>query len=412
VSFHPALLKSTAADGWSSLRVLPDEIRSVGINIVSEKSMRGNDLDAHPDVNSSGDKLNSTYVLMTDENSFSLQKSVDSNGGKIVQAVYYLIQFRKIASQEGMLDGNSIFLSTAASDGKCKSSSMAKNVDQSEHDDESFDQLDSFAISANAASIQPIPRILSSAVVDEFLFQHCVSSHLHRHIGDDVLVHGVHSDRDPKAGDSQSVQSRANPSNKQQGQSGEADIVDDSSNSSKKSSQNSIWDTSILSSMCHWRSCMCEAVGTTDASPRHEMGNTNLCVYHSEMKKFLDSKATKGSNLESSKYLPKKPPSLTNQPTQRKDLMTIRAASTLLQELWDGRLKSTVKLFAKKMMTDIKFRTVFESQLSIFIKYHGQYLLKQKHPHRAWTGGSKASLPPSLSTVISQIIPPSPTWTL
>jgi hypothetical protein len=96
-----------------------------------------------------------------------------------------------------------------------------------------------------------------------------------------------------------------------------------------------------------------------------------LCNYHSQLKKFLDEKAVvlaKGSKnvvSESTKYLPKKAPNLASIVSEvKKDLVLIRAASTLLLELWDGKLHATVKSFLKKTIADLGIRRRLEMAVS------------------------------------------------
>jgi hypothetical protein len=79
-----------------------------------------------------------------------------------------------------------------------------------------------------------------------------------------------------------------------------------------------------------------------------------LCAYHTNMKIFLDAKGSKLS--DSSKYLPRKNPPLISATEQDRDLKMVRAASTLLQELWDGKLKGTLKSFSSKVCEEMGFR--------------------------------------------------------
>ena len=107
-----------------------------------------------------------------------------------------------------------------------------------------------------------------------------------------------------------------------------------------------IWDPTILSTVCRWRSCLCECAEGGGS------GSNYLCTYHSELKAYLDDQHAKdGSPSESAKYLPRKAPmfaasggggggggadgsssATTAVPEDaKKDVITIRAASTLLQ---------------------------------------------------------------------------------
>lgn len=123
------------------------------------------------------------------------------------------------------------------------------------------------------------------------------------------------------------------------------------------------WDITVLSTLCRWRSCLCEGA---KVSPF-------LCTYHSELKSFLDIRSFSNVQSDASKYLPRKiltlssatPPSSSSLgpgfaanavSSSMKDMTTIRAASTLLQELWDGKLRSTIKTFLKKTNHDMRFK--------------------------------------------------------
>lgn len=147
------------------------------------------------------------------------------------------------------------------------------------------------------------------------------------------------------------------------------------------------WDHTILSSVCRWRACMAEAdfTGLKSRNDSYSFSfldeqsqGSYVCRYHAELKKFLDKPPTYGSkksseNLipESSKYLPRKAPTFAaahGLSEDKKDLLTIRAASTLLQELWDGKLKATVKAFTKKVTRDISYRNFLESSVLIHKK--------------------------------------------
>jgi len=126
------------------------------------------------------------------------------------------------------------------------------------------------------------------------------------------------------------------------------------------------WQHALLSSLCRWRSCMCDSSDTSKRS---------LCQYHTELKHFMDArqKLSKPSltNMESAKYLPRKPPDLTDEELANikrsvsrqvaHDLSMIRAASTLLTELWDGSLKETVVSFSKRVCADMGVRNRLEA---------------------------------------------------
>ena len=156
------------------------------------------------------------------------------------------------------------------------------------------------------------------------------------------------------------------------------------------------WDEAILGSVCRWRSCLCEAevyntsskTGITPASAAIN-GNSNsrfLCRYHASLCKFLDDraadsasasgvsskkgKAEKGTGnkveteSESAKYLPRSTPPLASDKASlseaKRDLLVIRATSSLLQELWDGKLKATLRTFTKKVIAEMGLRKRME----------------------------------------------------
>ena len=119
---------------------------------------------------------------------------------------------------------------------------------------------------------------------------------------------------------------------------------------------------SVLSTLCWWRSCQSEASSTT----------SNLCAYHSDLKSFLDRDAVTSSTSTSSansapsdalKYLPRRVSTLPCTPTAStsvpeitleqynesyRDYFMIRAASPLLQELGEGKLKCTIRSFIRR----------------------------------------------------------------
>lgn len=121
---------------------------------------------------------------------------------------------------------------------------------------------------------------------------------------------------------------------------------------------------SVLSTMCWWRSCQSEASSTT----------SNLCAYHSDLKSFLDRDAVTSSTSTSNsgangapsdalKYLPRRVSTLPCAPTAStsapeisleqynesyRDYFMIRAASPLLQELGEGKLKYTIRSFIRR----------------------------------------------------------------
>lgn len=110
------------------------------------------------------------------------------------------------------------------------------------------------------------------------------------------------------------------------------------------------WDPSVISSLCRWRACLCEASVTS--TPRY------LCSHHAEVKKILDHLAAhgmEGSMYDSCKYLPKKAPTIPMSLPDR-DLQIIRMASPLLQDLRDGKLGHIVHSSVRRMVQDMPLR--------------------------------------------------------
>lgn len=141
-------------------------------------------------------------------------------------------------------------------------------------------------------------------------------------------------------------------------------------------------DVPLLSTVCRWRSCLSEACA--------ESGTKYLCSYHQVLKDFLDGpdnnpqqgggKSKKNSvsanNVkESSKYISKKAIMNYSSDTINRDLKIMRNASTLIQELWDGKLAATVQSFAQKTCVDIGIRKRLESSYKICTKYAKKQLL-------------------------------------
>eukprot|EP00602_Paraphysomonas_sp_CaronLab_P004539 CAMPEP_0185035862 /NCGR_PEP_ID=MMETSP1103-20130426/27935_1 /TAXON_ID=36769 /ORGANISM="Paraphysomonas bandaiensis, Strain Caron Lab Isolate" /LENGTH=866 /DNA_ID=CAMNT_0027573135 /DNA_START=824 /DNA_END=3424 /DNA_ORIENTATION=- len=117
----------------------------------------------------------------------------------------------------------------------------------------------------------------------------------------------------------------------------------------------------ILSTVCRWRACLAEAC--------KESATKYLCRYHYDIKLFLDSAGGKNTGKdkptgkESSKYLPKKSAFNLPNDTSDRDLKIIRGSSTLIQELWDGKLRNTVASFTHKTCIDLGPRKRLEAAL-------------------------------------------------
>ena len=178
------------------------------------------------------------------------------------------------------------------------------------------------------------------------------------------------------------------------------------------------WDTAILSSVCRWRSCLAEC--TAYSTPKY------LCAYHTSLHAFLEG-TVKGGSGEAAKYLPKKVPLLMSSSTlsdSKKDLLMIRAASTLLQELWDGKLRATVRSFTKKVAHDMGLRRRLESSLNLtsasWEPKDGKDTkkLKEKEPKRRGERTSRSEAYASGPKIMSSVdieqsldVPPLPSWT-
>lgn len=138
------------------------------------------------------------------------------------------------------------------------------------------------------------------------------------------------------------------------------------------------WDATLLSPLCLWRACLSPACAPPAATASAlSQTQAQLCRYHHELRASLDAQLSAGGASESAKFLPKKPPALQPPPAaaqdaqqwqSKRDLQLLRAASSLLQELWDGRLKSTVRLFAKKVAGDMRLRSVCEAALQQLLR--------------------------------------------
>lgn len=169
------------------------------------------------------------------------------------------------------------------------------------------------------------------------------------------------------------------------------------------SEQKREWDVAVLADLCYWRACLCRVdssnsnqVNSNSSSSSIGGVQRRLCGYHRELRAFLDAD---GGN-ESAKYLPKKPPALqADISAAKRDLLLLRGASTLLQELWDGRLKSTVKLFARKMLQDLRQRTSLETALQ---------LLEKMQRHQQQPQGQKKGV--SSSSTVAKTLPSTPSW--
>lgn len=182
------------------------------------------------------------------------------------------------------------------------------------------------------------------------------------------------------------------------------------------------WDPNVLSNVCRWRSCLCDSalqrVGKTNTFKQKQ-----LCSYHLEMKEFLDEKGGKSAGQESAKYLPRKAPNFSTSAMQEKkrDMMTIRAASTLLQELWDGKLRATVRSFAKKIVRDMSPRVFLEASNTAFMIAHPLYILwlagntdrdSNSRLINPFSVKSYLAAKPAMEVVANSVVPAQPTWAI
>jgi hypothetical protein len=166
---------------------------------------------------------------------------------------------------------------------------------------------------------------------------------------------GLPSSSTPSQSDRTNISGRTTPRKTKDLSSDSVTPVEDDDQSKSKRKN---WDPTVLSTVCRWRSCLAECA---ESSPKY------LCAYHTSLYMFLEGNSKNGSG-EAAKYLPKRAPLLMSSNTLtdgRKDLLMIRAASTLLQELWDGKLKATMRSFTKKVNYDMGLRSRLESSLSL-----------------------------------------------
>ena len=209
---------------------------------------------------------------------------------------------------------------------------------------------------------------------------------------------------------------------------GDTTATPSNSNSNSSSHHNSSstkrrWDANILSTVCRWRSCVCDStiqrIGKSNVYKQKQ-----LCAYHMEIRDFLDARGkTKQGQLESSKYLPRKAPNFNNSTKiaeKKRDMMTIRAASTLLQELWDGKLRATVRSFTKKVIRDITLRNYLENaNTNLIISYPsyilyltGQMEMHNRNQVNLFTIKNYISSRPPVLNAVNSVVPTQPTWAI
>jgi hypothetical protein len=145
------------------------------------------------------------------------------------------------------------------------------------------------------------------------------------------------------------------------------------------------WDNAILSNYCRWRACTCEA--TPKPAPKY------LCSAHSQIKSFLDWRAVGGetpgqamppTSADSSRFLPKKVPQ-----QRMDDLNLIKFASSLLVELENGKLSSTIETFCKRAAAESseKYCTMLKKQQL----EGGEEMVPHSMPWARWLHGDEYS---------------------
>ena len=132
-------------------------------------------------------------------------------------------------------------------------------------------------------------------------------------------------------------------------------------NSLYDASKANAWNTALFGTLCRWRSCLSESCTAS--------GNKYLCRYHYSLKLFLDKDYKGSGTKESAKYLPKKTATSLTQ-RNRDDLSYMRHISSLLQELWDGKLRATVTSFSQKTRDDFGLRRRCESLTKFAAKHN------------------------------------------
>jgi hypothetical protein len=176
------------------------------------------------------------------------------------------------------------------------------------------------------------------------------------------------------------------------------------------------WDPNTLFSICRWRSCLADADHCNNS--RHMESVHCLCPYHIQLRDYLDNNSHPAgpsrAMIEASKFLPKsKAPNLQqvahsfqegrlgNTKAGMRDLVTLRAASTLLQEMWDGRLKTTLQAYVKKVIKEHNLRNkLCSSHFPRDVHVTDVITRKRSDQPKHHSNGETTGLP----------IPPRPSW--
>ena len=219
---------------------------------------------------------------------------------------------------------------------------------------------------------------------------------------------------------------------------------------------------------CDWRSCLSCVVNSSSSSvPSSSSSSIALCQYHSQLKEFIDvtmvssSTTTTGSSTSrieksaplknSAKFLPKQSQPNSNESAQqqaqqgqqlppmssastsvvsqtKRDLKMLRSSSVLLQEIWDGRLKTTIQTFVQKTIQELNYKQFLDnfqgnqfllaslSQMALIPSQSSSSSASSSvlspSSHRIPPPHSSISLPICLSRLFSSISLTSPTWML
>lgn len=326
-------------------------------------------------------QLNNTYALMSDENTLSLlpgKNDVDTivkDSSKKNYQCYYLVQLQNVSDN----------IEVASEAPKTK-------------------ENDSLSMKSWGDSLFG-KRELSTVAMDDKAFNRTIQEYLVATCG--FKVHSLVK-LEPESSGKSSGKVVAIASVQQ------AEEIEDGDTSGANNNTKRKWDPSILSHLCRWRSCLCDELNARskviESGKATKSKKLYLCRYHIELKNYLDGGTTKKGELESAKYLPKKAPifsSSENMNELKKDLLTIRAASTLLQELWDGKLRATFKSFTKKVVSDMKFRNHLNNSLPSYLSAYSAIVSKY-----ADSFNLLSALPGTEVTPGDMIVPVAPSWSI
>lgn len=418
------------AQYWGALQLLPDHSRVRYLFTPSSSNSSGSS--SSTGVNGNNKRLQHWYALLADDNAFAVTSDTatasvaEDNGSsnkKATASCVYLVQLYALptnsSNSSNSSNGNNRKVDEEAEDGLQlfpPVSLFPKNL----HYNASKSASTTSGIDGVHFTHRPVVSGELSAGLggqfaqDERWFRGCVREEQRRHCRQPLVIRPKHS--------SNSFNSRGAAQDIVPVNSIVADHLQLQGNANSTTNSKREWEQAVLSSLCFWRACLCLSVAS---SPSSAASQVPLCRYHSELRMSLDyhlpnansnnsSNAAASSNSESAKYLPKKPPVIPATPSHltqgnsnpsnmnsiavlqelqawqsKRDLQLLRAASTLLQELWDGRLKQTVKLFAKKVAVDMRQRAVMEAALQQMKRLLLSY--KPVEPNAMTVAGSGSS---------------------